>query len=173
MDQLCAIIDAQGFVKDNQFYPRVIALALPYMEKILCWDCETGLNFDRLNSRDRITNNYIQHYTGLPLNAPNDAIPQEKVNVFLGMLYEQLKCGDHIYFGIKNPQFGTLLSHLHIPTLEIDCPSTRVLNRYYRKDRCDRHTENPEGMCSLRKVELIKEYLNDKIMYNDLINSNF
>jgi len=173
MDQLCAIIDAQGFTKGNKFYPRVIAVAFPFSEKILCWDVETGLDFKSLNSKDRITNNYIRHYTGLDIKAPDDAIAKDKVNVFLAMLYEQCKYGDQIYFGIKNPQFGNLLNYLHIPTLEIECPSTSALGRYYDIKRCDRHTENPEGACSVRKVELIKEYLDDKIMCKHLINSKY
>jgi len=173
MNQLCAVIDAQGFAKDSKFYPRVIAVAFPYVDKVLCWDCETGLDFHNLSSKDRITNSYIRHYTGLPFEAPEDAISHDKVSVFLGLLYDQCKYDDKIYFGIKNPQFGQLLSHLRIPTIEVECPSTSVLARYYKKERCSRHVENDEGMCSVRKVELIREYLNDKLMYNDLINRNF
>ena len=169
MEQLCAIIDAQCFVKDNKCYPRVIAVTFPYADKVLAWDCETGVEMEKLHSKDHITNSYIRHYTGLPIEAPEGAIDKNKVNVVLGLLYEQCKFGDKIYFGVKNPQFYKILSDLRIPTIELDCPSTSILSRYYRKKRCDRHTENREGMCAIRKVELIREYLNDKKMYSDII----
>jgi hypothetical protein len=59
MDNICAIIDAQGFVRNKKFIPREIAIASNNMMS-MCFEIDCEIKIDDL-SVDKITNNYIKH----------------------------------------------------------------------------------------------------------------
>ncbi len=175
MDIICAIIDAQGFVINNKFYPREIAVT--YNGMILNFDVNTNLDFRLMNEKDVKTNEYIMNnVTGLKLrHDPSvDSIPMIKLGVTIAQIYEMLKTPTKQHFGIKNSQFSQILDELGIPYKEIDTPSIHTLMKYYNyKNECNRHTEASNGMCATVKVAHLDQWIKDKESTKNFIRNKF
>jgi hypothetical protein len=170
MESICAIVDVQGFVVENEFIPRELA----YCEldgPVKSHDIGTNINFRNMSVKDKITNRYIMNYTtGLTIRAPDDCIPKDKLKIFLAMMYGKYSTIGKVHFGIKNPQLGELLDSIGVPWIEIKSPCTHNLAKYYKKEtNCKRHVLNEDGKCSVAKVDLLKNWLIDSKYLEELI----
>ena len=170
MDSVCAIVDAQGFVKDGEFIPRELAISDYSIDGLRCWDVETCLSFNELSDKDRKTNRYLRAYSGLTIEPFEvNFVPRDKLSIFLVQLYEKHRSEARPNFGIKNFQFGELLDKLNIPYKEIEGPSVNKLKNYYKNiTQCHRHIYNTDGVCAAAKVEILKTYLKDTVLFEEL-----
>ena len=173
MDKLCAIIDAQGFIVNGKFYIRELAFTKMNSSTVHCWNVEIPINFEKLINKDKITNDYIRrNISGLPFNISSDVsnyIKYEKLNAFIGYLYNKSCSLDCKYFGIKNPQLAEMFIGLDIPfiSLDDDIPTVRKLHKFYRMTVfCPKHTENIRGTCSAQKVDHIKKWITDTLQFD-------
>jgi hypothetical protein len=138
MNSICAIIDAQGFVKDRVFYPRELSVLSHELRMSLIVD--SSLNYTGMNSKDRKTNKYISNnLLGLSMkscpskNAQNlsyDSSEQIR-NLYLIVLQ-----GDKEHLGIKNQQLAQVLDMIDIPYIDLNqynCPSVKEFSKRYKR----------------------------------------
>lgn len=177
MDNIFAILDAQGFYFDGEFLIRELALVVKGENYIRSWDINTNLEEEKMSFKDRITNKFIRdNITGLDYRPPADEVPIDanKVKVFLASIHRYYKTPENDKFGIKNSQLGKILSELRIPFVELKTPTQPTLNRYYGSTVfCLRHVHKLGGLCSVQKVDHMHTYLKDtdnfEKMFNNLI----
>jgi hypothetical protein len=168
MENICAIIDVQGFCKNKKFVPREIAVASNHLMS-MCFEVDPELSNDEL-FEDRVTNNYVKHNVhGLGFKPKgNKFINQNEVPKLLRYLYETHKNENATLFGIKNSQLAKILTDNKIPFIELNTPKLERLDEYYGGDY---HEEKEGGRCALRKVNYLKKWINDKDMISKFIKS--
>ena len=172
MENLCAIIDAQGFFFDGEFVIRELAIGRLSDNYVRSWDVETPVKEETMIIKDRITNSFVrQHHNGLDYNPPSNEKPIvfNKIKPFIAFLYRHCRSLGYEKFGIKNHQLGNILDDLRIPYVKLDTPTYPTLMRYYQKTVfCDRHIYKPDGVCAVQKVEHMKNYLIDKNNFENI-----
>ena len=171
MNSICAIIDAQGFVVDDEFHVRELAIAPIKPEVIQSWDVDMPFEYHELSVDDCITAMHISRFhTGLPFKPLSLSIPSEKLDVFLYILYEKCKKDDMLFFGIKNNQFGVYLDKIGIPYVKIKSPCIHKLKSLYSlENQCKRHFFKENGVCAEQKVDLLRQWFIDSKLFSLLI----
>lgn len=154
MEQICAIVDAQGFTLRQGFFVRELAVWNGDVRE--CIEIDPEISMFGLNKKDRRTVQYTtRNIHGLSHEAVDDeAYKQKDLNTILSMMYMLLSRPETPYFGINNPQLGKILDQLNIPYYDL-CTLDIV---YKRGGFCINHTELPtlgrENLrCALRKTE--------------------
>ena len=172
MDKICAIIDAQGFIINGKFHIRELAFNEFDSPNVLNWEFDIPYNFEELNTKDKITNDYImRNITGLPFQPQRDSkyMTFDKLRPFIGYLYQKTQTTQRKFFGIKSQQIAEVLFDLDIPFILLgDIPSVKRLQKYYKTTAfCTNHTENYEGKCAEQKVEHIRRWISDTQYFNN------
>ena len=166
MDSICAVIDAQGFYVNNEFFPRELAYARMDMSPIDSYESIPIVKFQDLSVNDKKLNKFIMKYTGLPYDCQSSHIPSDKMKHLIAILYNKCYTEDKPIFGIRNHQFGRYLATIGLPYLEIDCPSVYTLMKLYEGKTCDRHILKEDGMCAVHKVDVLRNWIIDNLKYN-------
>ncbi len=144
MNSICAIMGAQGFVKDGLFYPKELSIMSHSLRMSLIVD--SGLNYTGMNLKDRKANKYISknllgisiknHSSDKNHNLSYDALEQIR-NLYLMVLQ-----GDKEHLGIKNQQLAQVLDMIDIPFIDLNqynCPSIKELSKRYKRKTCNSH----------------------------------
>jgi len=175
INKICAIIDAQGFVKDGEFIPRELSLISHNFKQTLL--CETNLKFVDMNIKDRITNLYIaNNMLGLSLRSTNQNLyfngTRDPIQLIY-LMYENVRNDVKPYVGIKNPQLIELLKIWDIPYVnlsEYNCPKISSLKRHYGNKVCHFHNRfvpnRAKLKCAEEKCELLWKWLIDYYKYH-------
>jgi hypothetical protein len=164
MESICAIMDAQGFIQDDLFYPKEISIISHTVKMTIL--VEPELNYSEMNVKDRVTNMYISNnILGMSMrgnkenkshNLSPDALEQ------IGNLYDMVMKEDEKYLGIRNDQLALILKIIDIPFIDLkgyNCPSYKVLARQYRGIPCNFHErqvpDRSKLRCAEKKCELV------------------
>ena len=140
MNQICAIVDAQGFVIRGQFYARECAIvAEGYMN---CQEFRPNINWYELSRQERNTIHFCTNKIhGLRFNASisgkNSPIPSsDEIVNYLKMHYMRLATKERSHFAVKNKLLKDILISANIPVIDLDdgiynLPPVGVLERKY------------------------------------------
>ena len=172
INKVCAIIDAQGFVMDGKFFPRVISvISNSFKQTVLC---DSGLRRSFLTVQDRITNNYIS----------NNIIGLSMGNHDLGMkhkmsddgyqviynIYDMVKTNKKKYIAISNDQIEEILRYWQIPYIKLQdcgCPGIEKLRKLYPMNICHFHNravpDRKKLRCAEEKCEMVWQWLIEHI----------
>ena len=181
MDNICAVIDIQGFNLSIGFIPKELAISSPFLSQ--CQELNPDINWNDLNEEDVKTINYTtKNLNGLHLLPFNDKayafLPKsENVDLVIKNWYSEIISKmpeDKYLFAFKNCYVKNILERCEIPSLnldDIDFPNLRELNRKYGYHYlCAYHKKPPRGIkltCAYRKSNIIFreiiERLNKKV----------
>jgi hypothetical protein len=160
---ICGVLDAQGFIENNVFLPREIAIADKYDS--MCIEIDPQIDVESLSEVDRVTNRHISlRYTGLDYKPQfKNFLPIQLVDTLLIHLYHFFKKSSNDVFGIRKPQLAKLLDKNSIPYVIIDSPNMETLNKYYGPGwLCKFHTVSATGRCALCKAEFLNRWITDR-----------
>ena len=170
IDKICGILDAQGFIKDDEFYPREISLISPTLKYTQL--CETHLKFSEMNVKDRKTNAFLSNnILGLSLRTKNKGIKinatHDPIQVIFN-LYHLVRTDEKPFIGIKNDHIKEILDMWDIPYVNLghyNCPNLKVLKLFYGGNVChyhDRHVPDRRKLrCAEQKCEMLWKWLID------------
>jgi len=176
--QICAIIDAQGYTINGEFYPREVGISPLNNTDTYSFNVKLPFCKQLLSQSANATVNYCEKFIhGLPLNpyALHGNVDYEKLEVILTRLYNKLKRNDGDVFGVKNPQFEKLLVKFNIPYVNLDticCPSLKNLEMLFETskiclnhkpleigDRVRLNRMRLEPTCAGKKTDIIRQWL--------------
>jgi hypothetical protein len=189
-DQICAIIDAQGFFVQKVFYPREISIVNDKYQ--ICFEIVSEIDI-----KTKIVCfkhfSFQQHQLhGIPINKVlNDktkkVFPISQLKQIIEEIYYRVRTNELNLFGLKNQQLSTLLSEYGIPFYNFEteevggelCPPLAVFDKFKSSIYCLLHA-NPKcnfdekiHRCALRKACLIWVWLCRKQVSDDLVDQIF
>jgi hypothetical protein len=173
MENLCAILDIQGFYKNKKFVPREIAITSNSLMS-MCFEVDPELSPESECFEDRVTNDFIRNrINGLAFKPRTDKfLSQKDVPALLRYFYETCKSDNAKYIGIKNTQLAIILKENKIPFIMLDTPKLERLDNYYGGEWvCHYHEDTEHVKCALRKVNYLKRWINEKDSVSKFINS--
>ena len=125
-DKICAVIDAQGYHIDGVFYPKELSVVSHKL--LLNVLCDIHLEKSKLSGKDKTTAEWVNNYTGLPLESKDDYYkslgvkselpPISGMDTVLAM-YHWVKSDDKPYVAIKNSQLIPILKMWDIPFIQL------------------------------------------------------
>jgi len=156
MDIIFAI-DAQGFIVNQRFYPRELAIKGP--------SCQAYFEFDLsglfLSERDRKSANYCYKYIhGIPYSCSNFT-PSIPVCLFENIImhyYNKFKTEKRCYLACKNSQLRSILERLKIPVKNLDQIQLPPINY----PNCNIHKDIWFPKCAKAKVLQIANYFKNE-----------
>jgi len=167
--KICGILDAQGFLKNGVFYPREVALKSA--SKNICFLVDTKLDYENLNTRDKITNKFIEkNLLGIKLSSKNEDKSVSDFELELYKLYRSICTKEKKLIGVKNYQVAALLNSLAIPWIDLEefgCQSMDVLELTYRETCCAFHHQHIKPVrgdwkCAQKKVNILYKWLKSR-----------
>jgi hypothetical protein len=179
MENICCVIDAQGFYTNGKFYVRELAAASDNFS--LCVEVDTGLIPDTLSQRDLASylrcKNEVHGLSFRPekVKAGIQCIGQENLPDLINHIYKVSSNGDRTrVVACKNNQFAETLAEIGVPYISlVKCPTLKELDEMYGSGRvwfCAHHTALPlnksarkECRCSMRKCVYMWKWIKGKI----------
>jgi hypothetical protein len=190
--KVCAVIDMQGYIFNNVFYPRELAV---------CNDSvDISIEIESAFERKAITTSSLQwsynfqknNIHGLPLDSIRSRLGlkvqrSENIGHLVKKLYQRVRTTDKPLLACKNQQVAELLTKLEIPHMNLEyvtiegeiCPTLKELDSKIGKGLvwfCPLHTCLPLGEkarktfnCSLRKSRYIWVWLCGKLVINEVL----
>lgn len=160
--QICAIIDAKGYVVDDEFHPREVALVSNKAQ--LNWLCEV----DEPHLKDYDGSEFaVAQYrkTGLPLDSAKDVhtvLDTKDTKVFYGRavilaMYEWMKTDERPYLGVKSKKLLPILDMWGIPYVPLFTQTNDRIDRLllsYATTRCKFH-KREGSTCALSKASAL------------------
>ena len=162
MDQVCAIIDAQGYTINGQFHPREVAVVSHKM--LMCVLCDNENKFKDLSVKEMKSAQIVYSKTGLPFESSTDKWRKFEKNTsserkydgmdVILMMYQWVHTEDKPLVGIKNPQMRPILEMWDIPYLDMPEKEEPMYEQLYRKHlsrQCEYHCKE-NSRCALTKA---------------------
>jgi hypothetical protein len=168
MEQICAVLDVQGFQFKDRFVPREVAIVSDFTSQ--CQELNPMMNWKDLSDEDQAV---VVHSTkfkhGLhycPFNPKEHSFVYESVRIgeIINIWYSMVSSAEKPLIAFKNPQLGKILKDLGIPCLDLDkvtFPSVSQLqDKYGDNYLCSYHKKPPRGSnirltCAYRKANQI------------------
>ena len=166
-NNICAVIDAQGFTSNGIFYPRELAIVSDNLND--CVQIDTKLDYASMSQKDKRTNMYLEHYLlGMPLRPYRALLGLKTAEVYstIENWYEMVATDKSSILGVKNYQLEEIVKSINIPYFSLfECPKGEKLdNKYGPIWFCAYHTHLPKNnnkaRCSRRKATYIWKWLN-------------
>ena len=174
-NNICAVIDAQGYTYGGIFYPREFAF--------VCKDfyvCFEVVLRDGLPEEPEVRSHFdfqkrVLH--GLPKNQVlkdvSKTITDDQLKTLLLNLYMDARSYENNLVAIKNHQFRQYLGDINIEFYDLEeiciggqkCPSMQQFDRFGNNRYCALHSELERRLhyrCALRKSFNIWRWINDK-----------
>jgi hypothetical protein len=168
LKSICAIIDIQGFVRNNEFLPREVAI---YNGKDLVhFDIDHQFGDGSFSSRDRVTNGYLKaNLLGLSYR-PKEYHTVKKLDELpelLGNLYFAYTSNEKFKFGINNNQAKKYLETMGIAVVDLSVYSVpkvatlEIMLKLGGPKNCYRHeySYGKDWNCAVRKVKLLWKWM--------------
>ena len=130
MEQICAVIDVQGFQFSDRFVPREVAIISDKISQVM--ELDTKINWRELNEQDRAVVLYsTQEIHGLHFNPfnPKDSCflyTSNEIGKIINIWYDMIATESKPLFAFKNQQLGKILSELEIPSFDLDDPALNI-----------------------------------------------
>jgi hypothetical protein len=164
---ICAVMDAQCFVVNGKYYPKEIAVITDIFKKNYL--CQILVKKDQVQSKDRITNNYIANcLLGISMWSEKRPGSLKNSRQVIVDYYNSAKCGNKELVAIKNNQLQVILIELGIPFINLDehgCDSLEQLKEQYNVSYCSFHDlpvpDRRKIRCAEQKCEFLWRWLND------------
>jgi hypothetical protein len=159
---ICAILDAQGFIKNKEFLPREISVTANNGLS-MCYEIDPNIQVSELSAQDQKTNMHISWtITGLSYKPTSNYYYNiTEVGQLLTNIYNLFKKQPGDVFGIKNNQLKKLLIEHNIPCVQLKSPHIERLNELYGPPwQCRYHTLGRKGRCALCKTIYLNKWLN-------------
>ena len=181
MEEICAVIDAQGFIFKDRFIAREVAIISEYLSQ--CQELNPQIEWSKLTEEEK---DIIQYSTkqihGLhfcPFNPREHAfIPNSnEIDSIIKVWYEMVVTPEKTIIAYKNYNIGEILDKLQIPSLNLDDPKfhfptvKQLKIKYGNNYLCAYHKRPVPGSkiyltCAYRKANQIyreiKERMNDE-----------
>ena len=189
-NQVCAVIDSQGFFIHKKFYPR--ELSIVNNEYKLCFEIVPNISLDnRINYLGHF-NKQTQELHGIPINRVirsecKSVISILKFRQFIEEIYLRLRTDEKPLFAVKNQQMAVLLKEFEIPFLNLEkesvggeiCPTLSAFDSFGVSIYCPLHAKvmpkknNQKHRCALRKSKAIWDWLTRKVNSDLLLDEIF
>lgn len=177
MENVCGVVDIQGFNLSIGFIVREMAITSPILTQ--CLEVNPQLNWCDLNEEDMKTVNFTLHNINglhlLPFNDKNFCfLPKNSdVETILKYWYRELKNNlpeNKYLLAYKNCYLKNILDSCEIPSLNLDdfeFPSLKILDRKYGNHYlCGYHKKPPKGIrftCAYRKSNILFREIIERI----------
>jgi hypothetical protein len=180
MENICAVVDAQGFFISNKFYPREVAIVSDSIS--FCQEFNPKLKWDLLDNDQHILAKYCyDHIHGFKLNVKESkkSIIQDSENYIkhLSKFYKIIATESKQFYGIKNDLYDDLIIAgipvINLSDKQYDFPSIYTLEGKYNNSywMCAYHDNVHDGLrCSLRKCYNIWKHLKETLLFDNLTN---
>ena len=179
-----AVMDAQGFLLDNKFYPREFSFVCEDFS--VCYEVVFDLN-DYVEDIKQVKR-YIKHQRfklhGLPLTPllnpqSEQTISLEKLPEFVEFLYNRVQRSSSSMIATKNDELISFLTGTSIKIFDLNtvpvgsamCPTYSRLS-VFEANFCEIHEKVINGnqyRCALRKSKIIWNWLNTKKNSTDIL----
>ncbi len=129
LNQICAVVDVQGFATKSHFYPRELSVIGKNIEVNMEFD--TRQNAKYLPYAEQKTIHYqTQKIHGLTLRPSYEARAglkhANRLRRVLWRIYKSVVTEDKPYFGCKNQQLAEILEEEGIPFIDLDSVAPRL-----------------------------------------------
>lgn len=174
MENICGVIDAQGFLIMGDFYIREVSFAPMESSRAFHTNVRIPWHFHNLSEEDKKRVRYCERYIhGMKLNLDQSevSINHNDIGQKLKAIYEKLAVCPHDVFGVKNHQLSKLLDKWGIPNVDLEtfnCPSVKILREKYKENNvCERHSplkssnKRKRPQCAVDKTALLWFWVRD------------
>lgn len=132
LNQICAVLDCQGFAVKGKFYPRELSVVALNTEINIEFD--THLRLENFSARNQKTLVYqSEKIHGLTLRPVGKARDSKHIRTILKGIYDTLHSLEKPLVAVKNQQLAVILRSAGIPfvNLELECkaPSLKQLDK--------------------------------------------
>lgn len=169
MNQICAVMDVQCFIKDGQYIPKELSIRANKLN--ISFIMDTGLDYKDMSLKDKFTNKHIsKHILGMSLRSNSEYVWHKSNDGMnqIQLMYNMAKKPDKNYLGIKSNQLANLLNKLMIPYINLEdygCPPIEKLKLIYISKQCGFHdnyiTYKSTFRCANQKCFLLWEWVNN------------
>ena len=175
MDQICGIVDVQGFQFKDRFVPREVAIISDSISQ--CQELNPQMNWRELSEDDQAVVLYsTQSKHGLhycPFNPQEHCFlySSKEIGKILSIWYSMVSTLDKPFLGYKNQQIGKILKQLEIPSVNLDSPEynwpnyDEIQKQYGDTYLCAYHKKprmpNNRLICAYRKANHLYRYLKE------------
>lgn len=175
MDQICAIVDVQGFYLNKKFFAREFAIKSG--EENLCCEFKPNIEWKDIRQEDLHHVKYCcRRIFGLKFYPETLAHGSDCIYDVLKYHYKKLATEDKKYFGIKNHHLRDILIACEIPYCNLEDFEFPSIKKIY-DEYCDKYDHlHREINCSLHnnyyfdnlhcaklKCNILWEYLYEKL----------
>ena len=186
--KICAIVDMQGYVIGDNFYPRELAIVrnTVFGQKYSCYEiyCDLNVDYIKKNKCQLLYQQYNIH--GIPITNVLEykTLKAHRFNELKHWLlfeYSLKESPDFPYFGIKNNHLAKLLDEYGIPYIDLQkiniennpLPALHQFDKIYpditytcplHSEICDVKFKSDEYRCSLRKCIFISKWKHNIVM---------
>jgi hypothetical protein len=169
INEICGVIDAQGFTVNGEFYIREISVVSDFLKQTEL--CNTNLKYPDMSKKDRKNNLYVaNNILGLSLGNQKDDLPRgiEHGNHKVLIMYEKIRTPNRPYVAVKNDQIIEELEKWGIPYMNIGdygCPKIEDLVKVFKPKPCHFHErsipDRRKFRCAEQKCQLIWKWITD------------
>ena len=178
-NQICAVIDAQGFFINKKFYPREVSIV--NAEYQLCFEIIPIISLDTKINYLAHFNKQSQELHGIPMaqviNKDSKTVFSiSKLRHIIEEIYLRLRTEEKNLFAVKNQQMAGLLTEYQIPFFNLEkeevggevCPTLTVFDKFSNSIYCAIHAKlapkknKSNHRCAMRKSKMIWDWLTRK-----------
>ncbi|RWS00495.1 uncharacterized protein B4U79_16862, partial [Dinothrombium tinctorium] len=173
LNEICFILDVQGFHIRNTFYARELAFVNNGGSFVIEFD--TGLNPVDLTPEELTSINYVQKFLhGLSLRAHRVGsslknLSSSCLRCVCKYIYDKFRSQNKWKVGVKNFHLKKILDEENIPYVDLDdeiyhCPKLATLDAFYGSNKwtCAYHklyARSNECRCALRKGTYLQRWI--------------
>ena len=189
-NEVCAIIDSQGFFVKNTFFPREISIVNDDYK--LCFEVIPDIDKD-FKVKNFKNFSYQQHQLhGIPIESvlsekTKKVIHIDQLRQLIEEIYFRVRTEEKKLVGVKNLQLAILLKEFQIPYFNLEtqevggeiCPTLRDFEKFKISSFCSLHAtlrrkfNQDIHRCALRKANAIWDWLSLKLKSDILLEEIF
>ncbi len=179
MEQICAVIDAQGFIFKDRFVAREVAIVSDYMSQ--CQELNPKIEWKNLTDEEKdivfVTTKYKHGLHFCPFNPREHCFLPDSLDIdsIIGIWYDMVVTSEKTLVAYKNKNIGDILKKLQIPCLDLDDPKYNfptikdLKMKYGSNYLCAYHKKPPPGSrlyltCAYRKSNQIFREIKERIL---------
>lgn len=189
-NQICAIIDVQGFFVQKTFFPREISIV--NNEYQICLEIVPEIDSDILTTFTKQFTFQQYQLHGIPVEKVLHGKTKKIYHIsqlrrIVEEVYYRVRTEDKNLLGVKNQQVVSLLKEYQIPFFNFEveevggeiCPTLNLFDKFKKSIYCLLHAELKPRLvevnhrCALRKAHAIWDWLTRKLNSDRLLDEIF